>query len=534
MRKILAQIRELPKTFKFWFVILVFLNASPILIFQYYPTLDGPTHLYNANLLKEILINRNEHVQQFFALNHEIVPNWTSHFILVLFRLVFSPVLSNKIFLLIIAIGLPLSIFSFITRITPQNKLLTVFSLPFVYIYLFGLGFYNYCLSLVLLFITLNYWIHNKKHKPILKILVMFILVTISYFSHIYLFITLLVAVGFYTIYQLISQIILNEKKYQKYLIDLLLLLAISLPALILLYKFLIVKEVPSLNNRLPVAELVKYIVDVKPIIIHNYLAEVKFTRILFILVLVLFTYSAFKFFIELKHFQLKQSLLSIKTYLFLITLIFLFLFIFYSNPDSDGGYIPVRICTILYLFIFCWLSTLNYPGFIKIISFITILIINFSVLMIEHKSLAEEDRLGKKFIEASLFVKENSTILPVRHWDKMLDLHYAHLLGLNKPVVILENYEATTCHFPVVWNPAGVPEINFGDTIITDICLYTKFPENPVSETLVDYAIVWGDEDMNDCKRELMNIINDNYDLVYNSQDSIVKLYKLKPEYYN
>ncbi len=523
-------------TFKFWFFILVLINALPIFIFQYYPNLDGPTHLYNANLLKEIIVNRNEHIQQFFELNHELIPNWTSHAILFFLKLFFTPAISNKILLLIIGIGLPLSIYSFITRISPENKLLTVFSLPFVYTYLFGLGFYNYCLSVILLFITLNYWINNKNNRLYIKISVMFLLVTLTYFSHIYLYVSLIIAVFCYTAYRLISHLIFNEPDYKKYIIDLFLIMAISLPTLVLLYKFLIVRGIPSINTRFTFHELLNQIVNVRPLIIHNYIDKIKYTRIIFYLVLVLLAYSTFKFLIEIKHTQIKQLIKSVRTYLFLITLVFIGIFFVYNNPKNDGGYIPVRIGIIMFLFLFCWLSSLNYPGFLKVLSFITILIINFILLHIEYKSIISEDKLAKKFVEASSLIEENSTILPIREYNHMVDLHFPHLMAVNKAVVVLENYEASSKYFPIVWNLAELPKISLGDTIISSNCSYTEFKGGSDNESIIDYAIVWGrlTDQTNECKRGLMDIIEKNYYIIYYSQDPTVILFKIKPEFYD
>gem|GEM_PF-4258636 len=39
------------------FSFLLFLNLIPILLLKYFVTLDGPSHLYNANLIKHLLLN---------------------------------------------------------------------------------------------------------------------------------------------------------------------------------------------------------------------------------------------------------------------------------------------------------------------------------------------------------------------------------------------------------------------------------------------------------------------------------------------
>lgn len=526
--KVLNIIRDLVLRFNIWFFVLVFLNAIPILIFQYYPTLDGPAHLYNVNLLKEILIKKNELVQQFFTFNTLIVPNWTSHFILFFLGLIFSPALSNKIFLLIIAIGLPLSIFNFIRNINPQNKILAVFSLLFIHTYLFGLGFYNYSLSIVIMFITLNYWIHSKNNRLYIRYLIMFVLVTLMYFSHSFLYITLLITIGVYTVYGFTSQSILN-RPVKRYIIDFVLILIISIPTLILLYRFLLFEVIPPFIIRSPFMGLIKQFVDVRPLITHNYRAEGNFTQLLFYVIMLLFTYSIIRFLKELKNIRIKPLLTNLRLYLLIIAFMYIVLFFIYSNPTRDGGYIPVRIGIIMFLFILCWLSSLDYHYIIKMVSFITILIVNFGILFTVHKNLQKENELVKKILEASSLIKENTVVLPIRNYDHMLDKHNSNFLGLNKPVVILENYEASTYQFPLIWNRAELPEINLGDTILTNVCLSKKFPGESANECFVNYVIVWGDKKMDECKKDLMDIVIKNYDLIYFSSDPTVKLFELK-----
>jgi hypothetical protein len=279
-----------------------------------------------------------------------------------------------------------------------------------------------------------------------------------------------------------------------------------------------------------------KIIADVRPLIVNDYATKVKYTRILFYLILFLFSYSAIKFFIGLKQLQIKPLLKSTNTYLFFITLIYAALFLTCSDPISDGGYIPVRLSTVLFLFMFCWLSTLKYPLIIKVISFITVLIISFNISYTENKILSEEDNVIKKITEASLLIEDNTTILPVRNSDKMLEGHYSNFLGMKKPVVILENYEASSPHFPLSWNRAELPVIYLGDTVISNVCFFEKFPENSPYTSIVDYAFIWGGDysTIDSCQKALISIIEKNYDLIYYSGNPVIKLYRIKPIFYH
>ena len=194
-------------SFRTLFILLVLLNSLPIFIFSPYPSLDGPIHLYNVNLLKEIIIYNNPNINEFFSINPQLIPHWSSHILLSLFRLIFSSVVTEKLFLLILAFSLPLITYSIIKHISPHNIQISVFSLPFVYTFLFGLGFYNFCFGVVVFLYTLNYWIKRKNKSSILSIIGLLCLFTISYFAHIFVFILLFSSISLYSILHLINNL---------------------------------------------------------------------------------------------------------------------------------------------------------------------------------------------------------------------------------------------------------------------------------------------------------------------------------------
>ena len=64
------------------FISIAFLNLLPALWYPYFPTMDSPAHLYNSNLLVELLSNTDSSIHELFIFNPDIVPNWTGHIIM--------------------------------------------------------------------------------------------------------------------------------------------------------------------------------------------------------------------------------------------------------------------------------------------------------------------------------------------------------------------------------------------------------------------------------------------------------------------
>src|SRR5687768_6062047 len=90
------------------FYAVLLLNLLPLLVFKFYPSLDGPAHLYNSLLIPEML-KGNEVLESMLKFNSEPVPNWSGHFILSFFNLFLPGWLAEKMLLIFYVTGLPLS-----------------------------------------------------------------------------------------------------------------------------------------------------------------------------------------------------------------------------------------------------------------------------------------------------------------------------------------------------------------------------------------------------------------------------------------
>ena len=79
------------------FVLLLILHLLPLWIFTYFPSQDGPSHIYNALTLKEHHKHENYTMRDVWKLNITIFPNWLSHLMLAAFLYVFPPIVAEKI-----------------------------------------------------------------------------------------------------------------------------------------------------------------------------------------------------------------------------------------------------------------------------------------------------------------------------------------------------------------------------------------------------------------------------------------------------
>ena len=175
-------------SWKHLFVVLLILHILPIWIFAYFPSQDGPSHVYNALVLKEYSQHENFKMRDAWQLNITIFPNWLSHIALAALLYIFPPVMSEKIFLTV-AIGMiPIAFFYFLNAVNKDNKekyLYAWLGFPFAYNYLLYMGFYNFTLSMSFFFFSFGYWWKYKDNMQIKQLCILYILLLLTYLSHI-------------------------------------------------------------------------------------------------------------------------------------------------------------------------------------------------------------------------------------------------------------------------------------------------------------------------------------------------------------
>ncbi len=288
---------------KLLFYTCILLNALPILLFRFFPSMDGPAHLYNANILRQLWLGQSEVLQQWYAVNPALIPNWTSHFLLAVFGLVLPAFLAEKLLLLLYVIGLPLAFRGLVTRLAPGQKVLVYLIFPFVYHYLFCLGFYNLALSIILLFAGLSITVQQIRAPTTRGWIAQAVLFTATYFTHPFSF-TLLVlgASGIWAVQFLTVPVSSAKPLLQRFQSTRSPLWRLSLACLLpmaLLVHFYMTQHFYNSGVRLSTNELLLFLKDVRPIIAYHYERELRLTEYLFPLFVSL---SAIAFYIRINN----------------------------------------------------------------------------------------------------------------------------------------------------------------------------------------------------------------------------------------
>ncbi len=493
------------------FTLVTVVNILPFIATRFFPTLDGASHLSNSNIINQLIFHQNSLFQQFFTLNPEPVPNWTSHLLISLLTLIMPAFLAEKILILILLAGIPFAFRSLMHTIAPKNYLFSFLIFPFTHPMFFFFGFFNFCVAVLFLLIALNYWLRQaNQHWNVKKVLFLTILVAVTYFSHIVIFGILLILIALHIIIDTITAITC-EKNDQKTIlrgaIRKIMVITIAAIAPLILFAYFFYSR-PGTRDITYIAreELINFLVTVRPLISLNPVIEGKPTVIIFYLLVSLIVIGSLAFLIRLfRRFILhagstqaaELKILPGVNFWWLLSSGAVLTFLYFSLPDAYGtaSYTNLRIGFVLFLVTILWISTFRIPWWIGILAAIAGFYVNTALLRYYTPNIRDLGKLAVDCNKAADFVAPNSLVLPIYCLDNWFTGHFVDYLSVDKPIVMVYNYECVMGYFPVIWNEKAKPNYYLGDP--ADPSKYINFELTQGRQSLpLDYVFVLGQYD--------------------------------------
>ena len=518
----------LQKKEKVIFYSILLLNIAFLFVTKFYPSMDGPAHLYNANLLKDIFLD-NQFIESYYQISSIPVPNWSSHFILSFFGLLFPGWLAEKFFLILYVSGMAISFRLLIKALKPENLAMSVFIFPFIYSFLFHLGFYNYTLSFIFFFLTLAFWINNYKANQFSLHLITGVLLLVTYFSNILTFGFLGITLGCVTIYNELKSDTKNTKQLTIRWAKRLGLLAVcALPGLMLLFVFFQETTFAHSAQENNINELIQWINDVRPLIVYGYQVDVVYTEQIFHVILLIIFISLV---LTNNKVKIKDNLPNLTPIILWFPVCLTLILYFVLPNDSSAGMMSDRLCLLLFIYLIIIAALRNLPVKIMSLFYVIIILLHFS-LLIKHTTIIRNlDKDAISINEAAQYIEENTVILPINLSDNWLQPHFSNYLGIDKPLVILENYEANVGWFPIRWNPDS-PSILLGERKEVNGLTWHQ-SKNSSTQRPIDYIFLYGNLTKREDSRwqELNAIIDSGFTLEYESENKYIQLFKRNAE---
>ena len=445
------------------FLICTIINAIPVLIHPFYLTLDGPSHVYTASLLAEMIKNGWD-AGSAVELNPFPVPNWTGHALIAAFNLIMSAAQAEKVFLILYLFTLPYAFRFLVMKINPQSGLASFLIFPFCYSYLFILGFYNFCIGLVFLFLTIGLWTEFVKKPSLIKGLLMFFCITFTYFSHLSVYLVMVPVLALYLFVFWLARVKdpdagMTFRRFSAFSAALLLML---IPSGIATLIFLSGKP-PAVVGYLPQEEMWRNIRVAEPLVMYVQSEESVYTRGFFNILLLLSGIVLFRRFI-CSHYSFSGrfgemargfSIQLMRHDIWLLCAVAL-LIAYYTLPDTDGwaGYFSLRMLLLSFLFFLLWLASHPLKKGVWVFAFAAMLYYAIPLYLYRDKHTAALSDSAFHCTAAAASVKDKSCVISLNRSGSWLLGHSGSYLAYKKTILLPCNGELKTGYFPLRFNP--------------------------------------------------------------------------------
>ncbi len=164
------------------FTLLTALHLVPVHATRWFVTLDGPSHLYSARILKEILAG-DPFLAGFFRIHAEPVPYWLAHALMVPLHALLPAWAVDRVMYSLAVVGLAFAFRWFIRTVAPQRSWTALLVMPFLLHYALRLGFLNFSLSLALLFVVLTLVVRGLR-SGVVRAVPLGLALLLLYFAH--------------------------------------------------------------------------------------------------------------------------------------------------------------------------------------------------------------------------------------------------------------------------------------------------------------------------------------------------------------
>jgi hypothetical protein len=435
---------EFKKIEFYFFVSLTFLNLIPVLSFRFFPTLDGPFHLYSLTHGDSFHIGKSGTFRDFLYFNHTIFPR-ISFLLLSFLKYLFPVWLCDKIFLVLCLTTLPFVFRKLIKTISPANFSFCYFIFPFTYSFVLYLGFYDFYIGLIIMLLVIHYFLQNISHLSGPKLMIFVGLIMLAYFAHVFVFIILLM------ILMVLAASSLMKNNSLKNLLQVskskIILLIIILLILLLISYLLFLNFTTADKDYLVYSELASGIKNLRPLICFSWEKEEMFTKKIFYLIfalVVIAVYNKFTRRISLVMTSKNPFLLFFKrftpndTWLLISVLIFV-LYFYMADQYDQAGFVSLRLCTMFFLFLSIWLAIQVFPIWLRVISILTILVCHFQLMRVRMETTGYLSAVATEINEAGKLVQENKTVMDFDFSDNWIMGHFSGYLAIDRRIKVVD-----------------------------------------------------------------------------------------------
>lgn len=483
----------MPKTIQSysWYILLLAVHLGLVWILPYFPTQDGPSHIYNLVILRDLL-NGGREWGSFFSYQLRAVPNLGFNLIAYPLLDIFSPLVVEKIFISIYIILTGISVPLFLRTFGRPALPFSYFVFPVVFNFNLLMGFYSYVIAIPIFLISLSLSWRIRNTSTPWKFLCFNLAGFVIFYFHLIPFVFYLLSLTAFTFVETMG--------YRRKATALLRLLIILTPSIFNLISYLLKGKgsFPDLSYLLSLSHHLDLFADLFLFSTLSFSPWQVLPASLLMFLIVLFFYQSMKdYYIRRRVVDIPSSEKSLICLASVLTLIY------FSAPFDfgEGSFFNQRFPWVILLIV---LPLLRIPDTVFFKRFGSIFIAGVAGLffMFNAVILWQQSAKVEKFLSGlQADLPKGAFVMMYKTDDERsrvdVLLHAASYYGILKGCVDIGNYETGYDLFPVHFN-GTFPEIPSSDQIS-----YNPATINWQSYPSIQYLLGWNIN--NDEKKELV-----------------------------
>lgn len=511
-------------------LLLLLLCLVQVWIPHAYLTCDGPCHLYNARIVHELWqgSTASNVYQPYYHLQNNIDPNSATTFLMAALLHLFSGITTEKVYISIYIL-LYSSGFTLLLRSLGARGLWLLTPFIFIFTYAFTKGFYNFSFGTACFAWMVYSWLRYQSKPGIRSLLLFFICSTVTYFSHLLPFTfgaivcaSLLVSHAWAAVGHRLRTLLISGS-----------MLCLALLPCIALSLLFTSREGGLQLQLAPHPYRIIELVEFK-YIINAVEAERPFALLVGCALAALGTVALLT--------RIRQKSFHPHDGLFIAFAISCFVYVFFPE-EFMGRLLIISIRAQLYVMMLVAMLVAYLPIPRRIVNIgASVIIICFIVLSSLRLScsLAANKALDV-IINAGNYIKPGSSLLSFTYStngkDQNLNIiarrqalfhHAAQYLGADKPLLLLNNYEANLGYFPISWadgfNPYQIMNKGQGiDGLPPEAHINRYFEQTGRN---IDYILFWCPSSQDSSYLDILNQMKPNYKLIHKDNYDRLFLY--------
>ena len=453
MRKMLEYCRSRLPSANLWtlaLLVMLLLHILPIWVFKYFPSQDGPSHVYNSFILRHYS-DPEYRFNEFYDVKISPIPNWMSHASMMLLMYVVPPLIAEKMLLTGYVILMALGMLYLLNAVEKGRTPLVFIGFPFIYNFSLLVGFYNSSLSMAMLMPVIGYWWKHFKTFGVRNMIILALLLVVMYFCHLVFLVAALFSIATIAILSLVP-------KFTRWKQTSLSLLS-TLPAIGLIFYYIRMAGA-TLGDTGEASRLWKYFIRNESLAYYHQSQIIigKFVTGAFV---ILFLYALVR-----EHFLTREWRFGLRVHKkdFFLFLCVAFFVIYLKAPSRmlAGSVIKERLSLLPFLIIIPWLSW-DMPRAAKRIvggALMLLPVIYLTHGSYYHKGLSDEMEVYTSGYDV---MERNEVLVPLifqprnssgKSWRLQVFIHAGGHYGHATGCIDLSNYETNGFIFPTYFKP--------------------------------------------------------------------------------